>query len=161
MPQLYTIYKKHEKRLKYASYIHPEKYDTIFQFLKNCEDPHNYIISLVAKNKYALKQGFFSNYDSGIIVCKHIKTNKTIYEYIKNHYLFIENIMKMNKENQLEKYAPIVIEFDNEEDEKQRREKKREKKRKRDREKHSEFRNTLEAILEEVEEDDDQNENDK
>ncbi len=153
MPNLYTIYKKHEKRLKYASYIPVEKYNEIFDFLKSCEDSHNYIISLVAKNKYFLKQGYYSQYDSGIIVFKHIKTNQTIYEYIKNHYLFVENMMKMNKENQLEKYAPIVIDIDLEDERKEKREKReKDKKKKKKRKEGSGIRHTLEAILEEVEE---------
>jgi hypothetical protein len=153
MPNLYTIYKKHEKKLKYALYIPPEQYDQIFDFLKKCEDRHNYIISTVQKIKYSIKQGTFSNYDSGIIVFKNNKNNQTTYEYIKNCYIFVENTMNMNKENQLEKYAPIVIDIDDLYVKSS-----KEKKKKKDKEKHkhkSSMRNTLESILETIEEEED------
>lgn len=158
MPNLYTIYKKHEKKIKYALFINPNQYNEIFDFLKKCEDSHNYIISIVSKIKYIIKQGFFSNYDSGIIVIKHDKTNKAIYEYTKNCYLFIENTMNINKENQLEKYAPIVIDIDiNDLNIKKSSSKEEKKKKNKDKDKHkdkhkSSMRNTLESILETIEE---------
>ncbi len=152
MPKLYSIYKKHEKRLKYALYIPSEKYEEIFSFLKNCENTSHYTLSLVSKIKYFLKQGTYSNYDSGILVLKNIKNNQSIYEYIKNHYLFIENMNLLNKENQLEKYEPIIIDIDV--DNMKSKEKSRKEKKRKD--KSSSLRNTLETILEDIEDEEDE-----
>ena len=61
--------------------------------------------------------------------------------------------MNMNKENQLEKYAPIVIDIDDLYVKSS-----KEKKKKKDKEKHkhkSSMRNTLESILETIEEEED------
>ncbi len=143
MPKLYTIYKKYEKRMKYASYIPPEKHETVFDFLKSCEKSSDYTLFLVSKYKYYLKEGTFVNYDTGIVVLKDSKKNTTHYEYMKNHYLFVENKMSMVKEDQLEKYAPIRIELDDE-----KKERKKEKKGR----KGDSMRSTFESILETIEE---------
>ncbi len=144
MPSLYELYKKYHKKIKYALYIKPSKYDEIFTFLKNNQN-HHYLITIIFKNKNSIKQGTFINYDSGILILKNVK-NQTLYEYIKNYYLFIENLENINKEDQREKYAPIVIDFDLKE----------EKRKKKLKEKYSKssssIRQTLETLLEDIEE---------
>jgi hypothetical protein len=147
MKSLYDIYKKHNKKIKYALYINPNKYDEIFIFLKNNEN-NKYLITLISKNKNILKQGKFVNYDSGIIILKNLK-NETCYEYTKNYFLFIENLDNLDKEDQSEKYAPIVIDFDLKEEKKKKKLKEKYKK------PSSSIRQTLETLLEDIEENED------
>ncbi len=147
MKSLYELYKKHQKKIKYALYINQNKYDEIFNFLKKEEAINNYLITLILKTKNILKQGTFINYDSGILILKNLK-NETIYEYIKNYHLFIENLDNLNKEDQIEKYSPIVIDFDLKEEKKKKKLKEKYKK------PSSSMRQTLETLLEDIEEED-------
>lgn len=146
MPSIYELYKKHHKKIKYSLYIEQNKYDEIFNFLKNSSEKNNYLITLIFKNKNILKQGFFVDYDSGILILKNLK-NQTIYEYIKNYYLFIENLENLEKEDQMEKYTPIIIDFDLKEEKKKKKLKEKYKKQQ------SSMRQTLETLLEDIEED--------
>ncbi len=146
MPSIYELYKKHYKKIKYSLYIEQNKYEEIFDFLKNNIEKDNYLITLIFKSKNIIKQGVFINYDSGILILKNLK-NQTIYEYIKNYYLFIENLGNLEKENQMEKYAPIVIDFDLKEEKKKKKLKEKYKK------SSSSMRQTLETLLEDIEED--------
>ncbi len=147
MKSIYDIYKKHNKKIKYALYVHLHKYDEIFDFLQNNEN-NNYLITIISKNKNIIKQGKFINYDSGIIILKNLK-NETCYEYIKNYFLFIENLDNLNKEDQSEKYAPIIIDFDLKEEKKKKKLKEKYKK------PSSSMRQTLETLLEDIEENED------
>jgi hypothetical protein len=152
MRSLYDIYKKHHKKIKYALYVNIDKHNEIFDFLKkNINNPnhqndqnHNYLITLISKNKNIIKQGKFINYDSGILVLKNEK-DQTLYEYVKNYHLFIENLDNLNKEDQTEKYAPIIIDIDVKEE-------KRNKKLKEKYKKGSSIRQTLETLLEDIDE---------
>lgn len=146
MKSLYELYKKHQKKIKYALYINSIKYDEIFNFLQKSEKNQNYLITLISKNKNIIKQGTFINYDSGILILKNLK-NETIYEYIKNYLLFIENLDNLDKEDQIEKYSPIVIDFDLKEEKKKNKLKEKYKK------SSSSMRQTLETLLENIEED--------
>ncbi len=146
MKSLYEIYKKHHKKIKYALYINSNKYDEIFNFLKKSEESkNNYLITIVFKTKNIIKQGTFINYDSGILILKNLK-NETCYEYIKNYFVFIENLDNLQKEDQIEKYSPIIIDFDLKEEKKKKKLKDRYKK-------SSSMRQTLETLLEDIEED--------
>ena len=146
MKSLYELYKKYHKKIKYALYINSNKYDEIFNFLQKSEKNQNYLITLISKNKNIIKQGTFINYDSGILILKNLK-NETIYEYIKNYHLFIENLDNLDKEDQIEKYSPIVIDFDLKEEKKKKKLKEKYKK------SSSSMRQTLETLLEDIEED--------
>ncbi len=146
MKSLYDIYKKHNKKIKYALYINHDKYNEIFNFLKNNSQKSNYLITLISKTKNIIKQGTFINYDSGILILKNGK-EQTLYEYIKNYFLFIENLDNLNKEDQTEKYAPIIIDFDLKEEKKKKKLKDKYKK------PLSSMRQTLETLLENIEED--------
>ncbi len=146
MKSLYEIYKKHHKKIKYALYINSNKYDEIFNFLKKSEESkNNYLITIVFKTKNIIKQGTFINYDSGILILKNLK-NETCYEYIKNYFVFIENLDNLQKEDQIEKYSPIIIDFDLKEEKKKKKLKDKYKK-------SSSMRQTLETLLEDIEED--------
>ncbi len=146
MKSLYEIYKKHHKKIKYALYIDSNKYNEIFDFLKNNNENHNYLLTIIFKTKNIIKQGRFINYDSGILILKNLK-NETCYEYIKNYFLFIENLDNLEKEDQIEKYSPIVIDFDLKE------EKKKKKLKEKYEKSSSSMRQTLETLLEDIEED--------
>lgn len=145
MPSIYELYKKHNKKIKYSLYIEPNKYIEIFNFLNNNTQKKDYLITLIFKNKNILKQGTFINYDSGILILKNLN-NQTIYEYIKNYHLFIENLENVNKEDQIEKYTPIIIDFDLKEEKKKKKLKEKYKK-------SSSMRQNLETLLEDIEED--------
>ncbi len=145
MTNLYNIYKKFQKKIKYSLYINPEKYNNIFDFLKNESEINNYIISIVSKNNRSIKQGTFINYDCGILILKDNKNN-TLYEYIKNYHLFIENISNLEKEDQLEKYNPIVIDIDIKSNYKEDKNKNKHKKK-------GSMRQSLETLLEDINED--------
>lgn len=149
MPSIYELYKKHYKKIKYSLYIEQNKFDEIFHFLKNSSEKNNYLITLIFKSKNILKQGIFIDYDSGILILKNLK-NQTIYEYIKNYYLFIENLENFEKEDQMEKYAPIIIDFDLKEEKKKKKLKEKYKK------SSSSMRQTLETLLEDMNEEEDQ-----
>lgn len=146
MRSIYELYKKHHKKIKYSLYIEPNKYNEIFNFLKNSTEKNNYLITLIFKTKNMIKQGIYIEYDSGILILKNLN-NQTIYEYIKNYYLFIENLENLEKEDQMEKYAPIVIDFDLKEEKKKKKLKEKYKKQS------SSMRQTLETLLEDIEED--------
>lgn len=145
MKSLYELYKKYQKKIKYSLYINQNKYDEICDFLKKSEQNDNYLITLIFKNKNIIKQGTFINYDSGILILKNLK-NETIYEYIKNYHLFIENLDNLDKEDQIEKYSPIIIDFDLKEEKKKKKLKEKYKK------SSSSMRQTLETLLEDIEE---------
>ncbi len=144
MVSIYELYKKYHKKIKYALYIQQNKYDEIFNFLNKNEKIKDYLITIIFKNKNIIKQGTFVNYDSGILILKNLK-NETIYEYIKNYHLFIENLENLNKEDQIEKYTPIIIDFDLKEEKKKKLKEKYKKKT-------SSMRQTLETLLEDIEE---------
>ncbi len=148
MKSLYELYKKYQKKIKYALYIDSKKYDEIFNFLKDNIENNNYLITIISKTKNSIKQGSFINYDSGILILKNDK-NITCYEYIKNYHLFIENLDNMDKEDQIEKYTPIIIEFDVKEEKKKKKLKEKYKKNS------SSMRQTLETLLEDIEQEND------
>ncbi len=157
MPKLYDIYKKNEKRLsKYALYVKPEDYENVFSFFRSLKPDQKaqYGMYIVSKTRKYVKECDFINYDNGVLVYKK-KSGETKYEYIKHYYLFVENHTKTDREDQMEKYAPIHIDIDLDLDKK--REKDKKEKRKKKKKHHPHLESTLESILEENEEEEEEN----
>ncbi len=109
--ELYNIYLQNGEKLRYAYYIPKNEELQTFEFLNNCDKKENFRINIV-KNVLVFKRGTYIKKEGEILILKNEKNNKTEFFYLKNSYIFIENVMDENPESQIEKYSPIYIEID-------------------------------------------------